>query len=139
MKLTAFRAYEVAGNEEALLSDWTIVVFALTTTALLFFHMTQKKTVHIHKKASAAFACSLILIALIYNILSLLTFLKRTQSIIVSLDKGETSTYNTIRTSQISYGTLTFLVSIIQLGLVIVITDTSIPELKLSRYIPFLR
>ena len=97
MKLTAFKAYEIAGNEEALLSDWTIVVFALTTTALLFFHMTQKKSVRIHKKASAVFACSLIMIALIYNILSLITFLKRTQAIILSLDKGETNTYNTRR------------------------------------------
>ena len=32
-----------ADDEEGLLSDWTIVVFTLTTTALLFYHMTGEK------------------------------------------------------------------------------------------------
>ena len=126
-------------DEEGLLSDWTIVVFTLTTTALLFYHMTAMKTVHIHRKAAAGFASGLILIALLYNILSMTAFIQRTESIINTLDKNTKESKPVriaVRKSQISYGTLTFFVSIIQLGLVIAVIQTSFPELGIN--IPYL-
>ena len=119
-------------DEEGLLSDWTIVVFTLTTTALVFFHMTQQRTVHIHRKAAAFFASMLVVIALLYNVLSMLAFVQRTQSIIDSLEKDDVKTKRSVRTSQIAYGILTFAVSIIQLGLVLVIIQTSMPELGIN-------
>jgi hypothetical protein len=119
-------------DEEGLLSDWTIVVFTLTTTALVFFHMTQQRTVNIHRKAAASFASLLVIVALLYNILSMVAFIQRTQSIIVSLEDSDAKTRQSVRTSQIAYGVLTFVVSIVQLGLVVVIIQTSMPELGIN-------
>ena len=121
-----------ADDEEGLLSDWTIVVFTLTTTALLFYHMTGEKTVRIHRKGAAFFACSLIFVALLYNVMSMTAFIQRTQAIIETIHHHNELSDRlraAIRKSQVGYGILTSFISILQIGLVIVVIQTSVPEL----------
>ena len=121
-----------ADDEEGLLSDWTIVVFTLTTTALLFYHMTGEKTVRIHRKGAAFFACSLIFVALLYNVMSMTAFIQRTQAIIDTIhhhNELSNSLRAAIRKSQVGYGILTSFISVLQIGLVLVVIQTSIPEL----------
>ena len=63
---------------ESELGNWTTCVFATTTTGLLFYHMTQAKTLSMKPVHAALFAILLLLSSLIYIFYSLYNFYFRT-------------------------------------------------------------
>ena len=63
---------------ESELASWNICVFATTTTGLLFYHMTQAKTLVMKPTHAATFALLLLLSAVTYILYSLYNFYFRT-------------------------------------------------------------
>ena len=62
---------------EELLSEWLTVVFACMTTSLLFYHMTRVKSLTMDPRLSAFFACSLIIVSILYNFSAIFPYMKR--------------------------------------------------------------
>lgn len=117
-------------TQEGTLGTWIIVVSALTTTGLLFYHMSSLKTVVLPRPIAGIFSSGLIIMALFYNIFSLYNFLDRTNYILISTDKNDIFSQKKIRQSQILYGVSTTIVSIIQLLIVITIIYGEYPRIR---------
>ena len=62
---------------DELLSEWLTVVFACMTTSLLFYHMTRVKSLTMDPRLSAFFACSLIIVSILYNFSAIFPYMKR--------------------------------------------------------------
>ena len=65
-------------NFESDLGSWTICVFATTTTGLLFYHMTQLKSLPMKPTHAALFAILLLICAVGLSMYSLYNFYTRT-------------------------------------------------------------
>ena len=113
-------------QQEQLLSQWIIVTFTATTSALLFFHMVGTRTVDVGPRAASVFSIALIILALLYNVISLLYFVDRTR--LIAADAGTEIARRKIRESQLVYGSLTAGVSVVQFGIVYLILQTALPE-----------
>ena len=116
-------------TQESLLAAWLIVVANFTTTALVFFQMSVGKTVLMSNVVAAFFAISLIACALLYNLFSLYNFYQRTNLIKTASKHRDTFTNNKINQSQIIYSSITLLITLVQIGIVIVIIQTLLPKL----------
>ena len=64
-------------NPELLLSNWTNVSFVLMTVALLFYHMTRRRTLEMDRRLAGLFAVSIIIMSVVFAIQSLLIYAKR--------------------------------------------------------------
>lgn len=106
-------------SQESVLGTWITVMATLTTTGLLFYHMSNSDSSMMYRPIAGIFCCVLVLSALFYNIFSLYNFIIRSDI----LYYYQTNQYfkKKIKESQIFYGIFTFLVSIIQLLIVIFI------------------
>jgi hypothetical protein len=100
-------------THESDLAQWNIVVFTATTTALLFYHMTQQKSITIDRTLAAVISVLIIVASVFYNIYSLYNFFVRTKILILNATlKCEIQRINE---SRVIYGFITFLVVIVQL------------------------
>ena len=100
-------------THESDLAQWNIVVFTATTTALLFYHMTQQKSITIDKTLAAVISVLIIVASVFYNVYSLYNFFVRTKILILNATlKCEIERINE---SRVIYGFITFLVVIVQL------------------------
>lgn len=97
---------------ESDLANWDIVVFTATTTALLFYHMTQKKSIKVNRKLAAVIAVLIISVSVLYNIYSLYNFFGRTKILMVNANAQ--CEINKINESRIIYGCITFLIVVTQ-------------------------
>jgi len=64
-------------NPELLLVNWTGTSFVLLTVSLLFYHMTRQKSLEMPRRTAGMFAASLVVLALIYAIQALVTYIGR--------------------------------------------------------------
>lgn len=100
-------------THESDLAQWDIVVFTATTTALLFYHMTQQKSLTIDKTLAAVISVLIIVASVFYNIYSLYNFFGRTEILILNATlKCEIEKINQ---SRAIYGFITCLIVIVQL------------------------
>ena len=97
---------------ESDLANWDIVVFTATTTALLFYHMTEKKSIRVNRKLAAVIAVLIISVSVLYNIYSLYNFFGRTKILMVNANAQ--CEINKINESRIIYGCITFLIVVTQ-------------------------
>ena len=98
---------------ESDLANWDIVVFTATTTALLFYHMTQKKSIKVNRKLAAVIAVLIISVSVLYNIYSLYNFFGRTKILMVNANAQ--CEINKINESRLIYGCITFLIVVTQI------------------------
>ena len=120
-------------TQEQLLSSWLIVVASLTTTAIAFFHLSLQPSLLMSKSIAALFTILLIACALFYNLFSLYNFYQRTTAINIALTKYDKYTNNKIKQSQFIYSSITIIITLVQLGLMIIIIQTLLPKL-LNRF-----
>ena len=64
-------------NPELLLANWTNVSFILMTVALLFYHMTRRRTLEMDRRLAGVFAISIIIMSVVFAIQSLIIYSKR--------------------------------------------------------------
>jgi hypothetical protein len=81
---------------ETLYSAWTNVSIILLTAALLFYHMTKVKSIHVPIIPAMMVACGLIFIDIIYNLIGLIPYYTRTEKIIHKYSKDEKFYRNTM-------------------------------------------
>ncbi len=112
-------------SQEAVLGTWITVVATLTTTGLLFYHMSNSKTIEIYRPMAGIFCSALVISALFYNIFSLYNFMSRTD--ILYKYQEDKFLRNKIKESQIFYSIFTSIVSIIQFLIVIFILKRELP------------
>lgn len=98
---------------ESDLANWDIVVFTATTTALLFYHMTEKKSIRVNRKLAAVIAVLIISVSVLYNIYSLYNFFGRTKILMVNANAQ--CEINKINESRLIYGCITFLIVVTQI------------------------
>jgi len=98
---------------ESDLAQWNIVVFTATTTSLLFYHMTQQKSITIDKRLAAIISVLIIFTSVLYNIYSLYNFFVRTKILI--LNATLECEIRRINESRIIYGLITCLIVIVQI------------------------
>ena len=95
------------------LANWDIVVFTATTTALLFYHMTQQKSIKVNRKLAAIITVLIISVSVLYNIYSLYNFFGRTEYL--RINANEKCEVDKINESRIIYGFITTIIVITQL------------------------
>jgi len=91
------------------LGGWTIVVFAVTTAGLLFYHMTQEKTLPMKDEYAALVAIVLLLCAVAYSAYALYNFYQRTGDLLHDTEK---CSHSTINNSRLIYSIITFVVCV---------------------------
>lgn len=100
---------------ESDLGGWTIVIFAVITSGLLFYHMTQMKSLLMKPTHAAILAILLLLTAIAYSIYSLYNFFHRTSYL---LDKQTNEcTRRIVNKSRIIYSIITGLVCLILIAI----------------------
>lgn len=90
---------------ESELSGWTIAVFAITASGLLFYHMTGMKSLPMRPSHAAVLAIIMLFIAIAYSIYALYNFYIRTG--ILLEEKQSKCTQTMISRSRIIYSTMT--------------------------------
>ena len=64
---------------ENLYSAWTNVSIILLTAALVFYHMTKVKSLHVPLISAMMVSCGLIFVDISYNLIGLIPYYTRTQ------------------------------------------------------------
>lgn len=109
---------------ESDLANWDVVVFTATTTALLFYHMTQKKSIRVNRTLAAVIAVLIISVSVLYNIYSLYNFFGRTK--ILMMNTSVKCEIRRINESRLIYGLITILIVITQILISFYICKNSI-------------
>ena len=94
---------------ESDLSGWTIVVFAVTTVGLLFYHMTQEKTLPMEPEYASLLAIVFLLCAIMYIVYALYNFYQRTSDL---YEKANECSKKDINASKLIYSFVTFVICI---------------------------
>lgn len=98
---------------ESELSGWTIAVFAITASGLLFYHMTGLKSLPMRPTHAAILAITMLLIAIGYSIYALYNFYVRTGLLLK--EKQNECTRNMVNRSRIIYSTMTGIICLVLL------------------------
>ena len=104
-------------THETDLGQWNIVVFTALTTALLFYHISQVKSIEMKKSHAAIIAISIIFISLVFNMYSLYNFVTRTDILIKRFPNKNHK--DKIRQSQVIYGITTSILAVVQIGITV--------------------
>ena len=99
------------------LSGWSISVFALFTTGLLFYHMTKMKTLKMKKTHAAFFSISFLISAILYISYAIFNFWVRTSILLNKEDSPCTKQH--VAVSRFIYTVLSIFVSLIVIGICI--------------------
>jgi len=108
---------------EGLLSEWITVVFACMTSSLLFYHMTRVKSLTMDPRLSAFFACSLIVVSILYNFSAIFPYMKRMDHQLGKV-KDDDTRYQLNRL-KVTFISLALITTSIQLGICYVIVKNT--------------
>ena len=76
-------------STENLYSAWTNVSIILLTAALVFYHMTKVKSLHVPLISAMVVSCGLIFVDISYNLIGLIPYYTRTQKNIKNYSEDE--------------------------------------------------
>lgn len=117
-------------DQEQVLASWIVAVFNCITVSLVFYSMLGNQSRVLNEKSIAIITISLIVVSLLLNLFSLVTFLARTNLIIESAKLYDhTTAVDRIKRSQLYYGTTTILVSLIEIFMVYVLIRATLIRL----------
>ena len=99
--------------QEGGLAGWNIVVFTMTTVALLFYHMTSVKSLLMRRSHAAIVTVIFLICAAVISIYSLINFYMRT----TDLEKTKTTAEEKrkVKQSRIIYTVITSLIVLAQI------------------------
>ena len=104
---------------ESNLSGWTIAVFVLMSTGLIFYHMTKMKTIEMDSTHAAIFAILLLLSSCSYILFALYNFYHRTYLLKMKFKNRNKSIDKIINSSRIFYTIITSIVSMTTIAICI--------------------
>ena len=115
---------------EDIYCQWMGVSFLITTSSLLFYHMTRVKSIEMNPKIAGIFSMILIIAAIILGIISIIPYYTRIQYNLdykkkYKLNKNTERLLNQENIYKSAYVTLGVLVICIQIGISIVIIKGS--------------
>jgi hypothetical protein len=96
---------------ESELSGWTIVIFAITTSGLLFYHMTGLKSLHMRPTHASILAIVLLMTAIVYSIYALYNFYIRTGLLLI--EQKNDCTRQMVNKSRIVYTIMTGVICLV--------------------------
>lgn len=123
---------------EELYSGWISNSLVLTTTSLLFYHMTKLNSLEMDARIAGIFAVVLIVISIAYAITSIVPYYQRSSDFVK--DPENQKNYPDIvyreKRNRIIYLVLGAVLATIQVGIAVVITKGSFIKKKLNFNLP---